>query len=476
MIWIISALVLFIIQILTILIGGFRNPSKTVAWLAILFVFPLIGFVMYYFLASEYRKRRKVRKRRAWHTGIGKQAVKTRPSVERVLESEGMEEWRDEPRLYALLGNMPGAPITLCNEISIYIDAHETYPAMLKAMEQAKDHIHFEFYTVRNDRIGTEFKELLIRKAREGVEVRCIFDGIGSYALDGGYVKELREAGAEVYFFLPAAIAFFDKRINYRNHRKIIVVDGTVGFLGGINIGDEYLGGNPKLGYWRDTHLAMRGDSVYSLQQVFLNDWRFVSGSAVAESRFFPEHDTAPGKPVQVIASGPDAHSDAILEMYFGAITAAKKRVYVTTPYFIPDPSINMGLRTAAASGIDVRVIFPERADSRLVHYASLSYMEELMHAGVRFYAYRTGFIHAKVLLIDDLMASVGTANVDMRSFFSNFELNAVLFDQETIRRLESDFLQDLKNSTEIKLERFERRSRWQKGKEAASHLLSPLL
>ena len=478
MLWLVLALFLFIFQILTILVGEFRHPSKAMAWMFILFVFPIIGFVMYYFLAKEYTQRKKVKRGRMRNmTDIRYLGKKHRPAsdYDPGFDEERLNGWRHEPRLFSLLGNIPGSLITRSNEVTVLTNAEAAYPSMLEAMEQAKSHIHFEFYTIRNDGIGKKFHELLIRKAREGVQVRCIFDGIGSYQLDNRFIDELKKAGAEVYIFLPAVFAFFDKRANYRNHRKILVIDGTTGFLGGINIGDEYLGGNPQLGFWRDTHMRLDGDAVYSLQHTFLNDWLFVSGQRLADSELFPEHDGSGSKPVQIISSGPDANWDAILEMYFGAIAAANKRVFITTPYFIPDPSIMMALKTAAISGVDVRIIYPQKPDSRVVNYASLSFLEELMQAGVRFYAYQKGFIHAKVIVIDELLASVGTANMDMRSFFNNFELNAVLFDKETIHRLENDFLQDLKECSEMKLEEFEKRSRWQKGKEVIARLLSPL-
>lgn len=443
--------------------------------MSILFIFPVIGFIMYYFLAKEYSQRRKVRRRGHRHMMDIRFAGLKHAASDIDFEEERLDHWRHEPRLFALLSNIPASKITRLNEVEVLTNAQTAYPSMLEAMEKAVHHIHFEFYTMRSDKIGRQFQEVLIRKAREGVTVRCIFDGIGSYQLENRFVQELKRAGCEVYFFLPGLIAFFDKRINYRNHRKIIVVDGTTGFLGGINIGDEYLGGNPKLGFWRDTHLRLVGDSVFSLQQNFITDWYFVSNERLTDTGLFPEHTCETRKPVQIISSGPDEHWDAVLESYFAGITAAKKRIYLTTPYFIPDESIVMGLKTAAVSGVDVRIIFPEKADSRVVHYASLSYLEELLQAGVRFYAYRKGFIHAKTMLIDDLLATVGTANMDMRSFYSNFEMNAVLFDKETLMKLESDFLQDLKECTEVELEKFELRSRWQKGKEIMGRLLAPL-
>ncbi|MGF7036177.1 cardiolipin synthase [Paenibacillus mucilaginosus] len=473
--WIILALILFILQILTIIIGEFRHPPKALAWLFILFVIPVIGFVMYYFLAKEYRQRRKVRRR-----GLGlvhdlRQIGKRMKAADPQIEEEHLQGWRHEPRLFALLNNIPGAMITVQNEVLVLANADEAYPEMLEALEGAQKHIHFEFYTIRDDPTGRRFQELLIRKARAGVQVRCIFDGIGSYHLPNRFIGELQQAGCEVYIFLPALIAFFDKRINYRNHRKIIVIDGIVGFLGGLNIGDEYLGRNSSLGFWRDTHLRLEGDSVYSLQMTFIRDWLFVSGERLTETAYFPEHKCRGRKPVQVISSGPDAHWDAVLEMFFGSVTTAKRRIFITTPYFVPDASLLMGLKAAAVSGIDVRIIYPENSDSRIVNYASLSYLEELLQAGVRFYAYQEGFIHAKVMIIDDLLATVGTANMDMRSFYNNFELNAVLFDKASIQRLEGDFIQDLKACREIKLEEFEKRSRWQKGKEVLARLVSPL-
>ncbi|MCS7463250.1 cardiolipin synthase [Paenibacillus doosanensis] len=476
MIWLVGALLLFIFQIITILFHEFRHPSKTVAWLVILFIFPIIGFIMYYFLAKEYTHRKKVRRRALRYVPDSKhEGRRYAASQPRDGEDAEPDRSRVEPRLYALLNNIPSSSVTQQNEVNVLTNADKAYQAMMEAIEQAKCYIHFEFYTIRHDRIGTVFQQLLIRKAREGVRVRCIFDGVGSYKLDNRFLNELRDAGVEAHVFLPPLIAFFDKRMNYRNHRKIVVVDGVKGYLGGINVGDEYLGGNPNLGFWRDTHLELIGDSVYSLQYTFLADWQFVSNQRLTDSILFPEHDNAGRKRVQIISSGPDAHWDAILEMYFGAITAAKKRIFITTPYFVPDPSISMGLKTAAISGVDVRVIYPSRPDSKVVNYASMSYFEELMQVGVRFYSYEKGFMHAKVLIIDDVLASVGTANMDMRSFFSNFELNAVLFDKETIQRLEADFLQDLKDCKELKLEAFEKRSRLQKGKEVVARLLSPL-
>jgi cardiolipin synthase len=474
-IWVVSVLLLFIFQTATILIGEYKRPAKTVAWLLVLFIFPIIGFLMYYFLAKEYTQRKTVRRkgrRRSSETrhqwlGMGSH------NKERIEEPH--YELYEDSRLCGLLHNIPGSAISPNNRVEVLRNADITYEAMLKAIEKAEKHIHFEFYTIRHDTIGNRFQEALIRKAMQGVKVRVIYDGIGSYALSAAYINRFKQAGIEIYPFLRPLIAFFDKRMNYRNHRKIIVIDGLVGFVGGINIGDEYLGGDPKLGFWRDTHLMLHGDSVYYLQTTFMTDWLFVSGERLADDSMFPEHHESKTSLVQVISSGPDAYWDAIQEMFFAGIVAAKKRVYMTTPYFIPDASITMALKTAVLSGVDVRIILPYKADSRIVQYASRSYLLELMQAGVQFYLYRKGFMHAKVMIVDHMMATVGTANVDMRSFFSNFELNAVMFNQDVIDRLEADFWADLKESDELKLAEFEQRSRLEKGKEVIARLLSPL-
>lgn len=475
MLWLCLVLGLVLFQIATILVSEFRNPAKAVAWLSILFIFPVVGFVMYYFLAKQYSQRKKVRRKNRRmvdeiRRGLQMKAGKAAPDD----AMKRCDIFR-EHRLLGLLSNIPGAPMTSRNRAELYNNAEDTYAAMLEAMEQASSFIHLESYIVRDDGIGRRFQRLMIRKAAEGVAVRLLFDGVGSYKLSGRYVEELKRAGVEVHSFLPPLIALFDKRLNYRNHRKIAVIDGKVGFLGGINIGDEYLGADPALGYWRDTHMRLEGDGVYHLQHTFATDWMFASGERLADSKYLPEHDCAGDEPVQLIASGPDAPWDSVLEVFFGAMAVARRRIYITTPYFIPDPSITMALKTAAVSGVDVRIVLPGVPDARIVHWATLSYVQELLQAGVRFYQYQKGFIHAKTLLIDRMLATVGTANMDMRSFFDNFEIMAVLYDPGAILRVERDFVADMNDSKEIDPVAFEKRSKYQRAKEAAARMLAPL-
>lgn len=474
--WLLVALTTIILQMAAVLLLEFRNPSKTVAWLFILLCLPLIGFVLYFFVAQDYQQRLKIRKRGSRLFQEIKDHLWERAAIVQSKEDMNNAGFYHNDRLFNLLNHLSESPITGCNQSRVLADGEETYDAMLRAMEQAKDHIHVEFYIFRHDRIGTKFQDVMIRKAQEGVKVRLICDGLGSYKLKKTFIQRFKESGVEFYFFLPAMVSMFSRRINYRNHRKIVVVDGTVGFLGGINVGDDYLGQYPHMGYWRDTHLEIEGDAVYFLQSVFLHDWKLASGERITDIELYPEHHCVGKEQVQILSSGPDMNWNAIQEMCFGAISVAKERIWITSPYFIPDQGIYEALKTAAVSGVDVRIIIPDRADSRLVKMASLSYVDELLVAGVKFYEYEKGFIHAKVLLVDELLGSVGTANMDMRSFYCNFELTAVLFDQQPIDRLAADFREDLKHSRLIDAEAFRQRGRRQKAAEILSRMLSPLL
>ncbi|MEO3945542.1 cardiolipin synthase [Gorillibacterium sp. CAU 1737] len=476
MVGLLIALILFILQVGIVLLLEFKNPSKTTAWLFIIFLFPILGFLLYYFAAKEYRKRRFVRRHGRKTQYLLPEGVLHNIEVAMRARELRNPDAAKQKRLFGLLKSIPDAPITLCNETEIYSEGTSTFRAIIQALEGARHHIHLEYYIIHADEIGLEIQRVLIRKAREGIEVRLSYDGLGSYKLKASYLKELREAGVKIGCFFPLRASFLTRNLNYRNHRKIVVVDGIIGFLGGINIGDEYLGRDPRFGFWRDTHMRLVGDSVYFLQQAFLNDWEFVTKEKLTDPVYFPEHGCLGQERIQIIASGPDGEWDTIQEMFFGAMSTAVNRIDIVSPYFIPDPSILMAIKTAALSGVKVRIILPGLSDHPLVKWAAFAYIEELMKAGVQFNLYRKGFIHAKILIVDETLATVGTANMDMRSFFDNFEMNAVMFDKETIRKLDEDFREDLAASEEMSLERFQRRSRKQRAKEVVARMLSPLL
>ncbi|MFB6366404.1 cardiolipin synthase [Paenibacillus elgii] len=470
MLWIMIGLLLFIVQIALIVIIEHHRPHKAVAWIIIQFIFPLIGILLYFFIAKKYASRPQ-------YTSTNLEQIKTDLLAhcrKRAAEELPHESIWHQKRLLALLQNIPSAPITVHNETTVFPDGAHAFEAMLEAMTAAEDHIHIEFYIVRDDNIGTRFQQLMIQKANQGVKVRLLYDGIGSHQLNEKYLKQLHDAGVETGCFSPLWSAFIDKRLNYRNHRKILVIDGKICFFGGLNIGDEYLGKDSKLGFWRDTHLSVKGDAVLWLQYTFVTDWFFVKGVSLTGSNYFPMVGSPGNEIVQIIKSGPDGHRDTILEMFFSCIASAKERIYIETPYFIPDPSILMALKTAAASGIDVRIIIPKVSDSKLVQWATLSFVQELLEAGVHIFQYDKGFIHAKVMIVDDL-ACCGTANMDMRSFYDQFEVHAIFFERQVVDRFEEDFKRDLHASSEILLVEFRKRHVIQKIKESLARALSPL-
>ncbi|WP_410511012.1 cardiolipin synthase [Paenibacillus sp. BR2-3] len=469
MLWIILAFSLLIIQIITIIITEYRRPDKAVAWLMILFMIPLIGFLGYYFIAKEYSRHRIPRQKEYSRESFKADLIDR--CNQRIPKNRLAETVSKNNKFHTLLQNKLTIPITACNETTVYTEAEQAFEAILESIAVAKHHIHIEFYIIRDDDFGTRFEQLLIRKVQEGVNVRLLYDGIGSRRLGKANVRRLQHAGVETGCFSPPLPAFFNRRLNYRNHRKIVVIDGKIGFFGGLNIGDEYLGKDPTLGYWRDTHFSMKGDAVLWIQYTFLTDWYMVKGKLLTDPTFFPVQDSQGREFVQIVKSGPD---ETIQELIFSLIVSAKKRIYMETPYFIPDPGVLLAIKTAVMGGVDVRIIIPCVPDKKLVYNSTLSYVQELLQVGVRFYCYQKGFLHAKVLISDDLACS-GSTNMDMRSFCDQFEMNAVFFDRKIVNRLVQDFFTDLNVSEEILLSEFKKRSTLQKMNEVFARLLSPL-
>jgi cardiolipin synthase len=381
-------------------------------------------------------------------------------------------------RLYKLAQRLGKSPVSSKTYSEVLTNGVETFPRIVKELKQAKHHIHLEYYIVRNDEIGQDIKRVLIHKAKEGVQVRFLFDAVGSWKLSKDFIVDLRNAGVEIVPFSPVRLPFLNHKVNFRNHRKIIVVDGVKGFVGGLNIGDEYLGKNKQFGFWRDTHLFLHGEAVRSLQLIFLQDWYYMTGEALLTTSYLtPAIKSGVGYGgVQLIAGGPDNEWEVIKNLFFEMIASAKKSIWLATPYLIPDVDILSALRIASLAGIDVKIIVPKRPDKRIVFYASRSYFPELLEAGVQVFEYEQGFMHSKFLIIDDDLASIGTSNLDMRSFHLNFEVNAFLYQSDSIKSLVEDFLNDLEHSTSIKYEEFKKRPLSQRMIESLSRLLSPLL
>lgn len=473
--WLIAAMAAYIAQLAAIVLLEHRRQAHMTAWLFIAFVCPFIGFAAYLMLGRRLQRIEALYSKHDNEERL-RHAAKHVMVLTSVIEM-GNEEMRSQNKLFNVLNGLGPFPLTGNNRTKVLTDGESTFHAILGKLAESKHHIHLDYYTIRNDGIGGKFLNILAEQARKGVEVRVLYDGIGSLHLATSFMDTLRQAGAETCCFSPPRFAFFERRLNFRNHRKIVVIDGKVGFLGGINIGDEYLGLNKKLGFWRDTHLQIEGDAVYYLQELFLRDWQTASGKAIPNfEEYMPPHHVEEGERALIVPGKPGVNDQKIVEVLFSAMAAAKTRIYVTTPYFIPDPSLAASLRTAARSGIDVKLIIPGIGDSDLVLLATMSYIEDMLNAGVRVYRYQKGFIHAKVLIVDSMLASVGTANLDMRSLYSNYELLALLFGEKSIQRLERDFINDLEHSVQIDREQFAARSRKQKAAESIMHMLSPLL
>lgn len=451
-----------------------ENPSRTVAWLLVLILLPVLGFFLYILFGRSYRKKKKAKAKLLSDSDRMAKAAEIQSSLLDYMELPNSENPANRKLMQLLLKNAK-APFSLSNEVVVLTNGLSKFNRLFSAIREAKDHIHLEYFIIKEDTIGNELKELLIQKATEGVRVRVVYDDVGSVALSKKYIAALRNAGVETYAFFKVPLPIFTRDLNYRNHRKIAIIDGSIGFVGGLNIGDEYIGSSDKFEFWRDTHLEIKGEAVYSLQTIFLNDWNYVSKQDVQGARFYPEIDVAKTSLVQIAASGPDSEWKCILQAFYKMISNATHKIWITTPYLVPEESIMMGLKTAALSGIDVRIIIPSQPDHFFVYWASQANIQKLLEAGVKIYRYKNGFIHSKIMIVDRLAATVGTANLDIRSMEINFEVNAFLYDLDVIVRLEEDFIQDLEESVMYELETFKRRKLHYRFLEAMGRLVSPL-
>jgi len=453
-----------------------RNPAVTWAWLLVLVFIPVVGLILYLFLGQDLRKK-KVFSIKEAEDDIKRAAHQQKygprnPNTDLIFSVA--EHYRDIVQLHL---NNAQAVFTQNNKVRLLNNGTEKYPALIQSIKEAKDHIHMEYYIIRNDEIGKTVRDLLAAKAREGTKVRLLYDGMGCILLPKSYFTPIIEAGGEVAAFYPPFIPYINIRVNYRNHRKITVIDGKKAFIGGLNLGDEYLGKSPKYGFWRDLHFLIEGDAVDQLQLRFLMDWQYASNLKVpSSSRYFPPKPSIGSQGMQIVASGPDSGWAAIRQGYFSMISKAQKRVYIQTPYFVPDDSLAEALKVSALRGIDVRIMIPCKPDHPFVYWASLSYIGELLEAGAKAYRYMNGFLHSKLLVVDGEIGSAGTANLDIRSFKVNFEINAFFYDKDTVSLLEKTFLQDLEKCEEITPASYASRSAWIKTKESISRLLSPLL
>lgn len=470
--------ILIINILLAILLVFFerRNPSTTWAWLMILLFVPILGFFLYLFLGQDLRKKKvfavKEEDDRLERMINQQEKVLSRKDIE--ISYPNIRKSKDLIYLHLVSHN---ALFTTDNSVEIFNEGNDKFDKMIEDIKNAKKFIHMEYYIIRSDWLGKRIIELLARKASEGVEVRVLYDGMGCIRLSKRFFDPLVEAGGKISCFFPPFLPYINVRINYRNHRKICIIDGQTAYVGGINIGKEYLGLSKKMGYWRDTHLRIQGGAVDYLELRFLLDWRFSTKEPyVIKDKYFPVKESIGYTGIQIVSSGPDSKWSSIKNGYLKMINLAKKRIYIHTPYFIPDDSLLEALKLAALSGVDVRIIIPNKPDHLFVYWASLSYVGELIQAGVKYYTYEKGFLHSKMILVDDVISTVGTANFDIRSFKMNFEVNAFIYDKVINSQLQEQFMKDIADSKEITKAIYENRAFGIKFKESISRLLSPML
>ncbi|MGO5053776.1 cardiolipin synthase [Lachnospiraceae bacterium LCP25S3_G4] len=477
--WVMDNLVIInVILALLIIFFQRRRPQTVWTWLLVLYFIPILGFFLYLIIGQDFHKMHMFKMKEI--EGEMKYAIRRQEeSIYRKklrLANPEMERFQN-----LILYNLEESQAVLTdnNDVRIYTDGKDKFQALISEMENATRYIHIQYYIIRNDELWKEIEEVLVRKVREGVEIRILFDSMGCRGMKNRDWEHMEREGIQVAEFFPALLGNLQLRVNYRNHRKIVVIDGRVGFVGGFNIGREYLGFDQKFGYWRDTHLCIEGAAVTSLAVRFVLDWNYAAKENLfLEDRLFeiPIYLRNGRDPVQIISSGPDSNSQEIRDNYLRLIHKARDHVYLQTPYFIPDENILDALRIAAKSGIDVRIMVPCKPDHPFVYWATYSYLGDMIGAGAKCYVYNNGFLHSKVLTVDGMVACCGTANMDIRSFQLNFEVNATIYSERTAGRLERAFENDITQSTLVNRKKYDERSLSIRMKEQFSRLLSPLL
>lgn len=460
------------------------STNKTLAYLLLVIFIPVAGMLFYFSFGINYRKRRVYSKKLIEDDALRGEVIR-----EVIMETEEnlrkhTETIGDGKGLVHLLLKDSFSPLTTGNFVKLLLNGEQKFPEVLKVLREAQHHIHIQYYIYENDVIGNKIKDILIEKAGAGVKVRFIYDAFGSRTIRRKFLRELRGSGVEVFPFNRIRFIPLANRVNYRNHRKIIVVDGHCGFLGGINISDRYINdfsetkGKHRKMFWRDTHLRIDGPGVQYLQYLFFCDWNFCSGQKLQpEPRYFDDRQHPGGnESVQIAASGPDSPTSTIMLSLLKAINLAREEILITTPYFIPGETILNALKVAALSGVSVKILAPGISDSKLVNAAAWSYYDDLLRAGVEIFLYYKGFIHVKTMVVDNNISIVGTANMDYRSFDLNFEVNAVVYGGQLAEELRAAFMRDLKDADQIEPRTWRKRPLYKQLPEKVARLLSPLL
>lgn len=422
---------------LTVLMDN-RQPAKTIAWVLVLLFVPVVGIVLYIFFGQNTRKMKLI-------SGRSLDQLSKRSMLE-FVEQRNLRMPEYFSSLVRLFTNQSLALPFKDNAVEFYTDGYQFFPALLQAIKSATNHIHLDTYIIADDPLGRLVSDALIAKAREGVEVRLIYDDVGCWRVPERFFDRMRQAGVKVRSFMPVRFPAFTSKVNYRNHRKVCVIDGTQGFVGGMNIALRYVKGlHHGTLPWRDTHMRLRGSVVYALQRAFLVDWYFVDRTLINDHRYYPpmpwhiSNDSL----AQVVTSSPIAQWPDIMQGYVRILLEAKRYVYMETPYFLPTEPVLFAMRTAALAGVDVRLLIPRRSDAWLIQLASMSYVTETLEAGVKVRLYEKGFNHSKLLVADDQISTCGSTNIDFRSFENNFEANVFFYDRQTALRIKDIYMRD---------------------------------
>lgn len=478
-------LVIEIVYILILVIVCFRivfdtrSATKTLAYLLFAVFVPIAGMIFYFMFGTNFRNKKIYSKKLIENEETASQLRAQIHNYSKQIFIENETVFQGNKKLAVMLTRDIQSPLTAENSVSILKNGEEKFPEVLHAIQNAKHHVHIEYYIFEDDEIGREIEKLLIKKVQEGVVVRFIYDDFGSRSIRKKMVKRLKTAGVQIFPFLKISFIALANQINYRNHRKIIIVDGQTAFVGGINVSDKYINKKEDQLYWRDTHLRIDGPGVFYLQYLFLTDWNFCSKEKIqSDTLFFPDEidSTDDNKIVQIVASGPDSKTSSVLYSIVQTINLAKREILITTPYFIPGETLMDALIIASLSGVNVKLLVPGISDSRFVNAAARSYYNELLNAGVEIYLYKKGFIHAKTIVADDSIAMIGTANMDLRSFDLNFEVNAIVYDEDTAKELKNIFYSDLNDAEKIDSDVWKARPKWIQLLERIAKLVSPML
>lgn len=455
------------IGVIFVIILENRNPLKTIAWTLILIFLPLLGLIIFFFFGEDGRKKRLIS-----HKMFKKLNRKTLVRFER---DEVMESPEGYTGIVSLIKKLKGSSVYNGNKITFYTDGESKFKALLEEINKAEKFIHIQYYIYMDDEIGRKVRDALILKASEGVKVRLIYDDVGSWKAKRRFFNDMQKHGIDVQPFLKVTFRFLASRVNYRNHRKVVVIDGKVGFVGGMNIADRYIKGINN-GVWRDSHIKVEGKAVAGLQTAFLVDWYYSRKEFLASDHYFPQTEVKGDNLMQIITAGPIGLYKSIHLSFLEAIYNAKESIYIQTPYFIPTDALMLAIQTASLRGIDVRLMIPRRCDTTFVHIATQSFLQEILDAKVKVYFFEAGFLHSKLMIIDSNLVITGSANMDIRSFEHNFEIDAFIYNETTCSKAKEIFFDDMAQSTLLLAKEWQSRSRIKKLKESIVRLFSPLL